>query len=658
MSFAITPPFPVYTALDGDPLDNGKIYVGTANLDPVANPVQLYWDEALTITATQPIRTSGGYPVRNGTPTNFFAAVGNVSITVKDAVDVVVYTELNFSGTDSFVQAGTGAVVRTMQNKARERFDLRDFGVIRRQSTSNEYTATIQNALNQAQAEGITAVYCEESYNVAGTLTQPAGVAIVSSSGTSRWFEGSPANEPIPPGFYKPSTGTNGALLIRGVGAHLVGITLDHQKIGGATEALGGIMQMGPTGDVNFNNTLTMNCTLRGHEINEATGLRRATPDCHMVVFPASIVGFQRYWHNFTNIYLQNGRVGFKLNNQSNACTFNGVRVRDVYRPIWLNGGAGETIENSFDGSWTQNYPLPTTTQTAATVAALPYNDRNIAAADVAVITMEGTCQLNRFSGPTEMGGRQWILSSSGANSFNDASGLITNEAFPSAQPPAWMLPTNDFNARSRWGGFTETYLPYDTADDNASQGWGDRVTLDRVMTTSLPTATGVAGPPTTGAASRIITKWSASPLIVAKAAKPNLRFKTRIVAGDGAAAGGSHEVEIEWAYRVSNGSTAAGALSVISVRSFPAAGNIIVGVHFIKGITGTPRPFAIAVTLGVSGFTPYFVQVSHDGLGTSSDTIKRPMAEYGRIDTTPTALTADDVTDAVDMLTVAVTAV
>jgi hypothetical protein len=97
MSVAIAPPFPVYTGLDGDPLDGGKIYVGTANLDPVTNPVQLYWNEALTITAAQPIRTSGGYPVRNGTPSNIYTGAGTFSITVKDAQDVTVFTAASVS---------------------------------------------------------------------------------------------------------------------------------------------------------------------------------------------------------------------------------------------------------------------------------------------------------------------------------------------------------------------------------------------------------------------------------------------------------------------------------------------------------------------------------------------------------------------------------
>ncbi len=112
-AFAINPPYPVFTGLDGEPLDSGKIYVGTANLDPVTNPVAIYWDSALTIAATQPIRTSGGYAVRNGTPAIFYADNGPVSITVKDAVDVTVFTAASvssLSGPDGAEFIGYGDV--------------------------------------------------------------------------------------------------------------------------------------------------------------------------------------------------------------------------------------------------------------------------------------------------------------------------------------------------------------------------------------------------------------------------------------------------------------------------------------------------------------------------------------------------------------------
>jgi hypothetical protein len=141
-AFAINPPYPFFAGIDGDPLDNGKVYVGVANLDPVANPVALFWDEALTIAASQPILTSGGYPVRNGSPSAFYTASGVVSMTVKDAVDVTVYTEAavtnaiaSLAGPDGsslvgYTRSESGAVARTVQAVLRDTISVKDFGAV------------------------------------------------------------------------------------------------------------------------------------------------------------------------------------------------------------------------------------------------------------------------------------------------------------------------------------------------------------------------------------------------------------------------------------------------------------------------------------------------------------------------------------------------
>lgn len=85
----ILPPFQVFTDSDGTPLDAGYIYIGTANLPPQTNPITVYWDEALTIPAAQPIRTANGYPSRAGTPARLY--VGSVySILVADSKNVPV----------------------------------------------------------------------------------------------------------------------------------------------------------------------------------------------------------------------------------------------------------------------------------------------------------------------------------------------------------------------------------------------------------------------------------------------------------------------------------------------------------------------------------------------------------------------------------------
>ena len=101
-ALSIEPPYPVFTGTDGQPLDNGRIYVGVANLDPVTNPVALYWDEALSIPATQPVATSGGYPVYLGSPSRLFANATAVSIRVEDGAGVLVF------GTNSLAAFSVG----------------------------------------------------------------------------------------------------------------------------------------------------------------------------------------------------------------------------------------------------------------------------------------------------------------------------------------------------------------------------------------------------------------------------------------------------------------------------------------------------------------------------------------------------------------------
>jgi len=73
-SLSVQPPFPVFSDTDGTPLENGYIWIGQANLDPQTNPIAVYWDEALTQPAAQPIRTIGGYPSLNGGPGRLYCA--------------------------------------------------------------------------------------------------------------------------------------------------------------------------------------------------------------------------------------------------------------------------------------------------------------------------------------------------------------------------------------------------------------------------------------------------------------------------------------------------------------------------------------------------------------------------------------------------------
>lgn len=102
MSLVLTSPFEFFTDTGGAPLESGYIYIGVANLNPESNPITVYWDANMTIPAQQPIRTSGGYPILNGSARNVYIP-GAYSVSVKDKNQRLVFSSLNpvagFAGT-------------------------------------------------------------------------------------------------------------------------------------------------------------------------------------------------------------------------------------------------------------------------------------------------------------------------------------------------------------------------------------------------------------------------------------------------------------------------------------------------------------------------------------------------------------------------------
>lgn len=112
-ALSVEPPFPAFAGADGQPLDDGYIWIGTVNLNPITNPIVAYWDSALTITAVQPIRTSGGYPVYQGTPARIYTA-SDYSIQVQNKNGTVVYTSLNGNASITISSNATGTGAQTI----------------------------------------------------------------------------------------------------------------------------------------------------------------------------------------------------------------------------------------------------------------------------------------------------------------------------------------------------------------------------------------------------------------------------------------------------------------------------------------------------------------------------------------------------------------
>lgn len=152
----IQSPFQQLFDTNGSPLDDGYVYIGTANANPETSPIAIYWDDAGTIPAAQPLRTLNGYIVRSGTPARVYTTASDFSLTVKDKQSRVVFSVLsatslpNFqsdlaasSGSSliGFIQSGVGAVATTVQAQLRNVVNIANF------SNSTQYD-TARSALS------------------------------------------------------------------------------------------------------------------------------------------------------------------------------------------------------------------------------------------------------------------------------------------------------------------------------------------------------------------------------------------------------------------------------------------------------------------------------------------------------------------------------
>ena len=126
MATLIVNGFPVFLDTDGTPVDEGYIYIGEDGLNPITNPVSVYWDEDLTVPASN-IRTRGGYPVYQGSPGRLYVA-NAYSLIVQDKYQRTIYYQPSSSngigqislGDDSTFIENDGGVLKVSIGSAIE----------------------------------------------------------------------------------------------------------------------------------------------------------------------------------------------------------------------------------------------------------------------------------------------------------------------------------------------------------------------------------------------------------------------------------------------------------------------------------------------------------------------------------------------------------
>lgn len=95
----VTRPYPYFFDEDGSPLDAGYVYIGVENLDPIANPIAVFWDADGCCEAPQPIRTINGFASNNGIQSNLYVDSA-YSLRIEDKAHVLVSYEASGATAD------------------------------------------------------------------------------------------------------------------------------------------------------------------------------------------------------------------------------------------------------------------------------------------------------------------------------------------------------------------------------------------------------------------------------------------------------------------------------------------------------------------------------------------------------------------------------
>ena len=268
------------------------------------------------------------------------------------------------------------------------------------------------------------------------------------------------------------------------------------------------------------------------------------------------------------------------------------------------------------------------------------------------VFILRNTAQNNVFSGySTECNGVAFFMDASCVSNiflgYENESVALSSVA-PNNTHILWAQANNRSQVQTM-------LIPNVATPNNYTNGQGNLIRIVQNISGTMPSLNGTGTLVAADPASKVFARFNSA--LYSKAQRPSVRAKLTVSLGTSGGGVGESIAEVEFWYRVTDNGTNAAQLSVISVSKKPTT-NYIAGLKFLTGVAAA-LGFGLAVVGGnVGAALATHLVVDLELLSFTHDTNSVAMANYSSVTWGTVPATANDVTDAIDLLTVADTAV
>lgn len=509
-----------------------------------------------------------------------------------------------------FVAAGSG-VTRTIQSKLRDVVSALDYGA------DNTGVADSTNAIQLALNENNIVFLPAGRYRINGTLNVPLGGVMHGETNTGDYFPGHPGKDGTL--LFKDSASSAGPIVRLKECSGIHHLQFDHQKINGGTDGIIGMDPVATTTYASMDNIYIM-----GHRTTDTTG----ATSCIGIKFDGSATTARvQFANRVSNYHITNCDIGVFLGGLANVNVFTNGITRECHVHYELKGNATHgCIENVFSGLTC--YTIVTMSPLAICFKLTQYAAYNV------------------FVGyTTEAYGYEFSEGVTGISNNLFLGQSNENASWTSQANLRYMQPENVSN-------FAKYFLASKTTNDRNVVGTGATYFEQFFIDGTMPEANNNAGTfQASDPDSKVIFRFN-STFTFLNFKSFGARLKVYVYGNSGS---GMHVADVTFKYLVADSATPpyAAKLCVDQVFNNPSGGQIT-GLYFITGKTGGV-PMGIGLVCGNFGAFQVVnircvLEYEVFDFATDSDFFTNYV---GLSSKTTFAATANDVTDAIDLLTV-----